>query len=157
MGRGYIRFNFLSLIICAYGTYNSFFRGRRGGEREYEWETKWIARSGLSCNFLEYFSVRGSTTELPYSQKISNALASSLGDKITSHMGKMVLGPNSSHPGLKAGLGHGGDTQPRSSISLIYTITTLPQHRDSVLITYPSSYSGEQSLEHCRSPWTFVE
>ena len=68
-------------------------------------------------------------------RKIPHGLASSKGNKTTSPVGEMVLGPSSSHAGLKAGPGHGGGTQPRSS-----RIPDLYHH-------YPTRVQG-LSLDH---------
>lgn len=79
-------------------------------------------------------------------RKISNGLASSKRHKTTSSVGKMVLSPDSIHPGLKAR--SWGCTHPRSSTITALYHHFLPQVQG---LGFAYVHPHTWSLEPCRS------
>ena len=78
-------------------------------------------------------------------KKVSEWLTSSKGDKTTSPVGGMMLGPNSIHAELKAGPGHGGAGHPRSCMITGPSHHALPQVQGPSL-AHPSTFQPHTQL-----------
>lgn len=165
MGWAYIRFNFLSLIICAYGYIMPSLEKEE--KERIQMRNKWIARSGPCCYFPRAFlsseehrrapgvgfkwddSLHSQEDLRPRSLLASSALR---GIKLPILWVRWYTSPIPPTQGFKQG--HGCGTHPRLSVITDLLHHLLPQVQGpSLAYIHPHTWNMEQ----CRSLWTFVE